>query len=225
MADAVIIGHIHADQRDPPGHSGSISENIIHRLHARGTSIFVNFGTSQYRLGTSRWKHLLNKVEYFQLNIDEMREFVSDAGLESLEDVLAWFKDRCTVAITMERMGAVARLKGSDSVIVLWPYDLGSDEVQDTTGAGDAFMAGVVAQAQKTPLADDDALRQILENGRLWGAYACTTLGGANSCPTSKELGDFRNGHCLLLETDCRPLDEARPILRILDHVFLQTKA
>ena len=131
-----------------------------------------------------------------------------------------WLK----TAITMERMGAVARLKGSDSVIVLWPYDLGSDEVQDTTGAGDAFMAGVMAQAQKTPLADDDALRQILENGRLWGAYACTTLGGANSCPTSKELDDFRNGHCLLLETDCRPLDEARPILRILDHVFLQAK-
>jgi sugar/nucleoside kinase (ribokinase family) len=224
MADAVIIGHLHADRCDPPGHSGGISENIIYRFCAQGTRIFVNFGASQYRLGTSRWRHLLDKVEYFQLNIAEMREFASDAGWESLEDILAWFKDKCTVAITMERMGAVARLKGSNSVILLWPYDLRSDEIQDTTGVGDAFMAGVVAQALKTPLDSDDALCRVLENGRLWGAYACTTLGGANGCPSLPELNDFRTRHRLLLETECRSLDEAKPMLRILDHIFPPTE-
>ena len=225
MADVVIIGHLHADRCDPPGKSGGISENIICRFRAQGDSIFVNFGVSQYRLGTNRWRHLLDKVEYFQLNIDEMREFVSDAGLESMEDILAWFRDKCTVAITIERMGAVARLKGSDSVILLWPYDLGFDDIRDTTGVGDAFMAGVVAQARETPLDNDDALCRVLENGRLWGAYACTTLGGANECPTPPELDDFRSRHRLLLETECRSLDEAKPMLRILDRIFPQTGA
>jgi len=221
-ADAVMIGHIHADRRDHPGLGGGISDSIIRGFHAEGIDVFTNFGSSQYRLGTTRWGFLLDRVKCFQLDIDEMREFCRDADLLMLEDMLNWFKDKCTVVITMERMGAVACLKGSESVVLAWPYDLKPGEIKDSTGAGDAFAAGIVASALERPLDSDEALCKALENGRLWGAYACTKLGGANECPTHQELDGFKSKHRLFLETECKSMDEARPMLRILDRVFLR---
>ena len=73
--DVFLIGHIHADRDRAPGQGGGISENVIRTFSERGISIFVNYGSSQYKLGTSRWKHLLDKIVCFQLDLDEIREF------------------------------------------------------------------------------------------------------------------------------------------------------
>ena len=222
-AHAVMIGHIHADRdTNAGGQAGGISQSIIEKFHEEGIPLFVNFGSSQYRLGTSRWEPFLEKIECFQLDIDEIREFCADAKLVLLENMLDWFKDKCTVIITMERLGALARLKGSDSLILAWPYDLRADEIKDPTGAGDAFGAGIVASALEKPLNNDDALRMALEDGRLWGAYACTTLGGANMCPNCDTLKEFGSRHQLFLPSETKPMKDARPMLRILDRVFLR---
>ena len=218
--DAFLIGHIHADRGAFPGQGGGISENVIRTFSERGISIFVNYGSSQYKLGSSRWKHLLDKITCFQLDINEIREFCGDEKLVRLEDILSWFKDRCTLIITMERMGAVARQKGSEDIVLAWPYDLKAGEIIDSTGAGDAFAAGVVFSSLEEPLTSDLALCKALETGRLWGAYACTKLGGASECPTQEEVNVFRANHTLFLETETKSIDKARPMLRILDRIF-----
>ncbi len=219
---AVMIGHLHADRRDPPGQGGGITERIIRSFAEQKVAIFTNLGSSQYRLGIHRWQHLLDKLACFQLDIDEIRIFGEAQGLNSLEETLDWFQDKCTVIITMERMGAVARLKGSEQVVLAWPYDLNAAEIVDSTGAGDAFAAGVVESSLEVPLQNDASLCRALANGRLWGAYACTTLGGAGRCPSRSDLADFKAGHRLFLETESKSMDEARPLLRILDRMFLR---
>lgn len=227
-ADAVIIGHIHGDRQSRdgrPGLSGATTQSVIERFSSQGTRVFVNLGSSQYGLGTAHWRGLLDRIDCFQLDIDEIRAFCSDArDIEalSLEAILDWFKDKCTVVITMERMGAVARLKDSESVVFAWPYDLAAAEIADSTGAGDAFAAGVVASALKTPLDSDRALSKALENGRLCGAYACTTVGGANDCPTRRELDDFSRTHRLFKKRECMSMANARPMLRLLDRIFVR---
>jgi sugar/nucleoside kinase (ribokinase family) len=149
---ALIIGHIHADRETAQGgQSGGITQSLIERFSNEGVPVFANFGRAQYGLGTTRWEPYLDRLACFQLDIDEMRAFCADAGVWSLEAVLAWFRPRCTVAVTTERMGAVAQLKGSEQVILAWPYDLQPEDVVDTTGAGDAFGAGIVASSLTCP--------------------------------------------------------------------------
>jgi sugar/nucleoside kinase (ribokinase family) len=221
QANAIMVGHIHAD-RDISlgGQSGGISQSIIEKSDIEKIPVFANFGGSQYKLGLSRWESFLEKIQCFQLDIDEIRDFYGKPAL--LEEILKWFRDRCTVVITMERLGAIARLRGSDSIIVSWPYDLRNDEIKDPTGAGDAFGAGIVASALEEPLNSDDALQAALEKGRLWGAYACTTVGGANMCPNSKTLEKFKSKHHLFLQSERKSIGDAKPVLKILDRVFFR---
>lgn len=221
--DAVVIGHIHAD-RDPArgGQGGGITQSVIERFAGDGVPIFANFGRSQYALGVGRWEPLLDRIACFQLDIEEMREFGAAAGLSTLEEILDWFHDRCTVVVTMERMGAVAQLKGSGSVVIGSPYDLRSQHITDPTGAGDAFVAGVVASALSSPLTEAGSLKQAVESGMLWSAYACTTIGGAADCPGAEEIESFHDRHSLAFQTELRPRDLASPLLRLLDRVFTQ---
>ncbi|HWO94214.1 MAG TPA: carbohydrate kinase family protein [Dehalococcoidia bacterium] len=224
MPSAVVIGHIHADRpTSEQGQSGGISQAVIEMFAERGIPIFVNFGASQYTLGIARWSHLLDRVACLQLDIDEARRFVHGEVRPTLHAMLDWFRDRCTVVITLERLGAVAQFRGSDSVIFAWPYDLPPDVIADTTGAGDAFVAGVVSSALDVPLEDEDALLKAVEKGRLWASYACTTFGGANDCPTHEQLAQFPISHSLLLQSERRRMSEAVPLLRILDRSFAST--
>jgi sugar/nucleoside kinase (ribokinase family) len=233
--DAVMISHIHADRlqkidesistkkRGEPGQSGGITQSIIETFSKKKAIIYANFGSSQYKLGTSRWKNMLPYLDCFQLDIDEIRSFCSDVeGLDTLENILNWFKNRCTVIITMERMGAVARLKNSKNIVVAWPYNLRSEQIKDTTGAGDAFAAGVVDHMLDRQLTDDKGLCNAMINGNLWGAFACTTEGGANNCPSRSELENFKRENSLILEAEIKTMDEIKPNLLIFDRIFLR---
>jgi sugar/nucleoside kinase (ribokinase family) len=202
--DVAMIGHVHADRVPPTprgiGFAGAITERFLTATRLATARKFVNFGSAQYRLGTRRWERLLREhVTVFQLDIGEIRSFCQDAGLEntSLESILGWFRDRCSVVITLERFGAIGQLRGSPEPMAAWPYLL--DSIEDSTGAGDAMGAGIVAAMLARPF-DDEAdpietrrarFADALAFGRVCGAYACTTLGGAHACPTLDELARF----------------------------------
>jgi sugar/nucleoside kinase (ribokinase family) len=142
---------------------------------------------------------LRDSVDVFQLDIGEIRRFCLDASLPdaSLESVLAWFRERCTVVVTLERFGAIGQLVGSDRPVAAWPFVL--DELVDSTGAGDAMGAGIVTsmglddfdEPGIDPLTRLERFEAALEFGRVCGAYACTTPGGATACPSLEELAHF----------------------------------
>lgn len=205
---AVMVGHIHADNAECE--KGEITKDIINRFVNSGIPIFANFGRSQYGLGNSFWRETLKKVTVFQLAIDEAREFFKQDGITSLRHMIEWFQqNEITAVITLEKMGAIATLKdGRDGVTFAKPYDL-KERLVDPTGAGDAFGAGLVSYIfDELTLAEKnrklDASGQILDEvmkigkfeeaisrGRDWAAFACTTLGAANSCPDADKLADL----------------------------------
>ncbi|MBW2424038.1 MAG: carbohydrate kinase family protein [Deltaproteobacteria bacterium] len=202
--DVVMLGHVHAD-RSPPargevGFGGAISERFLTTSCLEGARRYVNFGSAQFRLGTHRWEKLLrDRVSVFQLDIGEVRSFCGDAGLvsRSLESILDWFRERCTVVITLERFGAIGQLAGSHEPVAAWPYLL--EDVRDSTGAGDAMGAGIVTAMLAQPFDDGEEPEETrllkfaaaLAFGRVCAAHACTTLGGASECPTLDALARF----------------------------------
>ncbi|HPG28401.1 MAG TPA: carbohydrate kinase family protein, partial [Myxococcota bacterium] len=167
--DVVMLGHVHADRRPPgrgaPGFSGELSERILTAPELASARKIVNFGSAQYALGTKRWERILrDEVDVFQLDIGEVRRFCADAELAdlSLESILGWFRERCTVVVTLERFGAIGQLVGHAEPIAAWPLLI--DEVADSTGAGDALGAGIAASMLVGPFGDEsDAAEERLE--------------------------------------------------------------
>ena len=225
---SLVIGHIHADRAPDagsPGAAGEITESLIRFARRQGIPVFLNPGSAQYGLGVGRWEALLPEVDCLQMDVHEMRAFIAELGITRLYDALEWFGERCTTVITLERAGAVARLRGSDSAVISWPFSLSSREIVDPTGAGDACMAGLVASSMERCIDDQEGLLEAINVGMLWAAHACTQVGGAAACPTREELRAFGEEHPDLYHTELRRLDEARPLLRLLDRIFPVTGA
>ncbi|MCR9096947.1 MAG: PfkB family carbohydrate kinase [bacterium] len=200
--DVVVVGHVHADRkrksRGEVGFAGEITERVLAAPELQGIPKVVNFGSAQFKLGTKRWeKTLRDHVDVFQLDIGEVRRFCRDADLPdgSLASILGWFRDRCTVVVSLERFGAIGQLAGSDRPVAAWPYLI--EEVVDSTGAGDAMGAGIVASLalDRFVLESDDGpespLAMALAAGRACAAHACTTIGGAADCPDLDRLVAF----------------------------------
>lgn len=200
--DVVVVGHVHADRErdaaDEIGFAGEITERVLAAPELSGVPKVVNFGSAQFKLGTKRWEKVLrDHVEVFQLDIGEVRRFCSDADLPdgSLASILGWFRERCTVVVSLERFGAIGQLAGSDRPVAAWPYLI--DEVADSTGAGDAMGAGLVASLALDgfPLDSDEGAESpfamALAAGRACAAHACTTVGGAADCPDLDRLVAF----------------------------------
>lgn len=204
--DVVVVGHVHADRersaRNEVGFAGEITEGVLSAPELSGIPKVVNFGSAQFKLGAKRWEKVLrDHVDVFQLDIGEVRRFCRDADLPdgSLVSILGWFRERCTVVVSLERFGAIGQLVGSDRPVAAWPYLI--DEVADSTGAGDAMGAGIVASLAldgfrlDSDEETDSPLALALAAGRACAAHACTTVGGAADCPGLDRLVAFeKNG-------------------------------
>ena len=232
---AAMIGHIYADR---PGvctaEGGSITRRVIDAFRDRAI-LFANFGESQYCLGALFWEQDLRALTVFQLSVEEARHFFwgcdrraqrrpAQAAPGSLADKLRWFQEReITAVLTLDRFGAVATFRGSKGVVFAPAFEL--DSFLDSTGAGDAFGAGLVhslCQAGRPPTLEEFVA--AIATARLWSAYACTTRGAASECPSQVELAAFEDelhqkGQAPE-QIDCRDLADWDGILRILDKAY-----
>lgn len=228
---AAMIGHVYADR---PGvcteEGGSITKRVLHAFRDRAI-LFANFGESQYCLGASFWEEDLRALTVFQLSVQEARDFFSRCGRKkmngvprSLIDMLRWFQEReITAVLTLDRFGAVATFCGLEEMFFAPAFEL--DNFEDSTGAGDAFGAGLVhslCQAGGPPTFDE--FHDAIKVARLWSAHACTTRGAASLCPSHAELEAFeaelRQKGQDPDQIDCRDLAAWDGILRILDKAY-----
>jgi sugar/nucleoside kinase (ribokinase family) len=228
---AVMIGHVNADQPGPgPSSGGQITRQVIDRYRERAI-VFTNFGESQYCLGHAFWEDSLAGITAFQLSIMEAREFFGNGcdarggpAPRTLTEMIGWFQARrITAVITLDRFGAVATFQGQEGVLFAPAFDL--DSFVDSTGAGDAFGAGLVhtlTHAER-PITLD-LFQVAVRRARIWAAHACTTRGATSHCPTQGDLaafeGELRDRGQDPDTIDCRDLAAWEGIFRILDKAY-----
>jgi sugar/nucleoside kinase (ribokinase family) len=191
---AIRISHINKFRNSQsPAAAGEVIKSIIEDYHNRSL-LMVNLGTSQIRLGVNYWENLLGNVDIVQLNLHEAKAlFMQEYPNPSLRQIVEWFRKReITVVITLSKFGAVGSYKnGKDGLIFAWPIE--TDTFVDSTGAGDAFSAGMVSELCKKPNFGFADFHSALNSAKFWATYACTTLGGAGDCPSMEKLVRFRS--------------------------------
>lgn len=90
-----------------------------------------------------------------------------------------------TVFLTKGDAGAIAKTTARSPWDAKWNAHKGFDvDVIDTTGAGDAFTAGILVELSHT----DPSVRRALRMGNAVGAAATTATGGMAALPTMTDL-------------------------------------
>ncbi|MBQ0211932.1 aminoimidazole riboside kinase [Proteus vulgaris] len=138
---------------------------------------------------------------------EEMREVIDNYAhkadiLKLSEDELTWMTQEVTLNNALKKLeGYPARLKvitqGSKGCLVLTPntqvaFSAFTVECIDTTGAGDAFMSGLLAALAEYGFAEDEQyLSRIVTQAAACGALATTQKGAIAAAPSRKKLHDF----------------------------------
>ncbi|HDG1678556.1 aminoimidazole riboside kinase [Kluyvera ascorbata] len=134
---------------------------------------------------------------------DQVSDFARQSDiLKMSEEELLWLTQTDDLNSACERLtGFPARLKiitrGADGAIAFWQNDrmtLSGYHVDsiDTTGAGDAFMAGLLAALAGAGWpASTAALSSLLEQASACGALATTQRGALSAFPNNQQLSRF----------------------------------
>lgn len=227
---AVMIGHVQADKFGKGSSRGNVTRYLLKEF-GDNCKVFANFGKSQYQLGNSFWKTEVKKVTLFQLSLSEAKEFFEADGItlgrsenpvvRSLDKIISWFsQEGITAVITLDKFGAIATVKTKPELIYFaWPFEI--RDFVDSTGAGDAFLSGLVSELfQEATITDDNFLRAI-EKARICAAYACREEGAANNCPTQNQLDKYRETLREFWYTQRVKLEtEGQLVLKLLDKAF-----
>ena len=109
-----------------------------------------------------------------------------------LSEMIEWFRVRkINIIVTIGKFGAVGAFENGEQGIVFAPPII-LNQFVDSTGAGDAFMAGLASKIYRTNKLTFQGYVDAIAEARTWGAYACTTLGAASNCPSRKRLAEFK---------------------------------
>jgi sugar/nucleoside kinase (ribokinase family) len=219
----LILGHIPSDHvgENQSNHS-SLTAWIIEQFGRKGF-LYVLFGKTQYELGWNFWKDKIHHVDVLQLNIREAKIFFRKEGRPaSLMEILSGLRAAgLTAILTMDRFGAIGTFRNSNSVFIasplLEPYD-----VVDSTGAGDAFAAGMIAELSKSGKGFSSSnFSHAISQARIWAGCACTTTGGSGEIPRS-DFKPFDSEHKSDKDAgiEIKKEDHAQEILKFIDLAF-----
>ncbi|HIP03156.1 MAG TPA: carbohydrate kinase family protein [Campylobacterales bacterium] len=222
-ATSVLIGHIHNDRMDINENSSDLSTIFAIDYFSRCEKfIYCNFGSTQLEYGFSFWKEKLKSIDVLQLNIDEVRSFFKNDGhTPTLLEIIHALNDLgISAIITLDKFGAIGVMKNKvDTVFLARAVELGDDFV-DSTGAGDAFCAGMISVLDGKSDFIPEEFKEAMEVARSWAVYACKSYGGANHCPSAGTIDAFHQkinqGNEVIEYADDRMID----ILSLIDSTF-----
>ncbi len=190
VVGAVVIGHIHNDRSAINSQNDILSTLYIldYFQNAQETLVYANFGASQLEYGFKFWQKHLQKVDIFQLNIHELTEFLSNGTSCNLACLIKKIKDlKINMIITLDKFGAIGIMKEERETLFMARPINDIENFVDSTGAGDAYGAGMVSRLKGDKNFSVESFKEAMERGRSWASYACNSYGGANNCP-SKEM-------------------------------------
>ena len=119
---------------------------------------------------------LLSETDWFLPNSAEARRITGVDDIEIATTALA--ENGCTLAVKLGAGGGLAAR--GDEVIQVPAYQV---RVEDTTGAGDSFDAGLVAAVLQ-----GESLRRALEIAVVCGSLSTRMRGGVDAQPTMEEV-------------------------------------
>jgi sugar/nucleoside kinase (ribokinase family) len=119
---------------------------------------------------------LLGRTDWFLPNSAEARQITGVDDIEIATTALA--ENGCTLAVKLGAGGGLAAR--GDEVFQVPAYQV---RVEDTTGAGDSFDAGLVAAVLQ-----GEPLRRALEIAVVCGSLSTRARGGVDAQPTMEEV-------------------------------------
>jgi len=221
---AVMIGHIYSDKSNGHPHvPGECTRYIIDRWQGKAP-IFLNLGHSQIELGIGFWEEAFRQATFIQMNIWEYKNLMKKGvHLPSLRKIIDWFTDRkINGVVSMGRFGALGTYRDGKDGLIYGQSLLPPEMVMDTTGAGDAFAAGLAAALiGKKDITFPDFHNAMAQAG-VWASFACTTYGGSGSCPDRLTLETFlrKIGGDYLTPVRVIKKESAGPMLDMMDRLY-----
>jgi len=217
--DTVVIGHIHNDRAEiNPDKKTLTTLYVLEYFSDKNTLIYANFGASQLEYGFYFWKKHLKKVDILQLNIHELRAFLADDESCDLACLIQKIRAlEINMIITIDKFGALGLMKEKKNTLFMARPINDDDEFIDSTGAGDAFCAGMVSRLAGKKYFDEQDFKEAMERARSWATYACKSFGGANACPTKKVLDHFHHIHLKSNEVALYHDEAMRDIIALVD--------
>ena len=191
---SVIIGHIHNDKPAITSTPENLSTLFVMKyFQDKEALIYANFGASQLDHGFGFWKSYLHLIDILQLNIYEIKKFFQQGNryptLQCIVETLQTL--HISAIITLDKFGAVGIMKEApDTLFLARPVDLGEKFI-DSTGAGDAFCAGMISALNGKKQFSTDEFKEAMQIARSWAVYACMSYGGANHCPSAEAIETF----------------------------------
>lgn len=134
----------------------------------------------------------IRHVDFLKLTVDEAQFLFGSTQPKAIAE---YFSNIKGVLVTASEQGCTYYLGGNEGQLPAF-----SVEVQDTTGAGDAFNAGVIYQLCDygiQSLANPEITRKIVTYASAVGALTTTRLGAITAQPTPIEVRDFLRNHRL----------------------------
>lgn len=152
---------------------------------ARSSGLFVSFdpnyrqllfGDDKDTFRENSWK-CIEQADFFKVSEEEAKLLTQ---CDELDDAIDFLKinTSCVFAVTLGSQGTALRYLDDILLIPSIPVAI----VQDTTGAGDAFVGAVLSQLtqfppQKMKKLDRDSWCTIVKNGNIAGAKTCEYVG------------------------------------------------
>ncbi len=193
---SLIIGHIHSDRREINHIDQDLSTVAsLDYVNGKNCLVYSNFGRTQIEYSITYWKKHLHKIDIFQLNVHEFKKFFKKNGKEFyLKEIIKKIRE-CNInaIVTLDRFGAIGIMKDfTNALFMARPVDI-REKFVDSTGAGDAFCAGMVYKLNGNKNFTKTDFKEAMEMARSWAAFACQSYGGAHYCPSRESIEEFHN--------------------------------
>lgn len=127
-------------------------------------------------------------ADVLKFSEEELTLLTRTDNLEKAFEKLTALYPEKLIIVTMGKYGALFHLNGHREIVsgkALKPLD--------TTGAGDAFMGGLLAGLASNPhwQKDTERLKTIIRQANACGALACTAKGAMSALPNQQQLAEF----------------------------------
>ena len=149
---------------------------VYRRLKAEGTKLVLDTGWDE-ELSFSKYGEYLELADYYTPNRKEAMQITGASTPETAAERLRVYFDQ--VVVKVDKDGCI----GMDGSKMFFVPSIDEFRNVDSTGAGDAFLAGFVYG-----LMHDCELKQCIAYGNITGGKAVTAVGALSAYVTESEL-------------------------------------